>query len=158
LDESARAYEKDMRNNAMKHIKDLTDELNNDKRRINDLVKETNEKDINIQVLRSQLSTVQHPQQQFQTYEVEYRRLNEENMQLKQRLAQQQQHFQQQQQQLSSLNLINNNNTEPTNVQARVLNDQIRKLSIDNGKLEKQLSVKELLTKEIQKEKDDLIR
>ncbi len=158
MDESARAYEKDMRNNAMKHIKDLTDELNNDKRRINDLVKETNEKDINIQVLRSQLSTVQHPQQQFQTYEVEYRRLNEENMQLKQRLAQQQQHFQQQQQQLSSLNLINNNNTEPTNVQARVLNDQIRKLSIDNGKLEKQLSVKELLTKEIQKEKDDLIR
>jgi len=147
-----------MRNNAMKHIKDLTDELNNDKRRINDLVKETNEKDINIQVLRSQLSTVQHPQQQFQTYEVEYRRLNEENMQLKQRLAQQQQHFQQQQQQLSSLNLINNNNTEPTNVQARVLNDQIRKLSIDNGKLEKQLSAKELLTKEIQKEKDDLIR
>jgi len=146
-----------MRNNAMKHIKDLTDELNNDKRRINDLVKETNEKDINIQVLRSQLSTVQHPQQQFQTYEVEYRRLNEENMQLKQRLAQQQQHFQQQQQQLSSLNLINNN-TEPTNVQARVLNDQIRKLSIDNGKLEKQLSAKELLTKEIQKEKDDLIR
>ncbi len=141
----------------MKHIKDLTDELNNDKRRINDLVKETNEKDINIQVLRSQLSTVQHPQQQFQTYEVEYRRLNEENMQLKQRLAQQQQHFQQQQQQLSSLNLINNN-TEPTNVQARVLNDQIRKLSIDNGKLEKQLSAKELLTKEIQKEKDDLIR
>jgi hypothetical protein len=146
-----------MRNNAMKHIKDLTDELNNDKRRINDLVKETNENDINIQVLRSQLSTVQHPQQQFQTYEVEYRRLNEENMQLKQRLAQQQQHFQQQQQQLSSLNLINNN-TEPTNVQARVLNDQIRKLSIDNGKLEKQLSAKELLTKEIQKEKDDLIR
>ncbi len=141
----------------MKHIKDLTDELNNDKRRINDLVKETNENDINIQVLRSQLSTVQHPQQQFQTYEVEYRRLNEENMQLKQRLAQQQQHFQQQQQQLSSLNLINNN-TEPTNVQARVLNDQIRKLSIDNGKLEKQLSAKELLTKEIQKEKDDLIR
>jgi len=145
-----------MKTNALKHIKELTDELNDDKRRINDLLKETNEKDTNIQVLHAQLNAFQQqPQQQLQTYQVELKRLTEENIQLKQRFAQQQ-HFQQQQQ-LSSMGLINNN-TDSTNIQVRVLSDQIKKLSVDNGNLEKQLKTKELLIQEIQKEKDDLLR
>jgi hypothetical protein len=151
-----------MKNNAMKRIKELTDECANDKRRINDLLKETNDKDINIQVLHAQLNSIQHPQQQFQSFQVELKRLTEENMQLKQRVAQQQQHFQQQQQ-LSSMNLLNNNNNntppvDATNAQVRVLSEQMKKLSVDNGNFEKQLKAKELLIKEGQKEKDDLIR
>jgi hypothetical protein len=151
-----------MKKNAIKRIKELTDERNNDKCRINDLIKETTEKDLNIQVLHAQLNACQQPQQQIQTYQAEFKRLTEENMQLKQRLAQQQQQFQQQQQ-LSSMNLINNNNNnnnngDAANVQVRVISDQIKKLSVDNGNLEKQLKAKELLIKEIQKEKDDLFR
>jgi hypothetical protein len=146
LDESARAYEADMKTNAMKLIKELTDERSNDKHRINELMKETNEKDLNIQVLHAQLNSRQHPQQQIQSYQVEFKRLSEENMQLKQ-----QQHFQQQQ--LSSLNFMNNNG-DSTNIQVRVLSDQIKKLSVDNGNLEKQLKSKDLLIKE----KEDLLR
>lgn len=143
-----------MKTNAMKHIKVLTDELNNDKRRISELVKETNEKDRNIQVLHAQLNACQQPQQQLQTYQAESKRLTEENNQLKQRLTQQQQ-----QPQFSPMSLINNNNnTDPGNVQVRVLSDQIKKLSVDNGNFEKQLKAKELLIKEIQKEKDEVIR
>jgi hypothetical protein len=147
-----------MKTNALKHIKELTDELNDDKRRINDLLKETNEKDINIQVLHAQLNACQQqPQQQLQTYQAELKRLTEENIQFKQRFAQQQHFQQQQQQQLSSMGLINNN-TDSTNIQVRVLSDQIKKLSVDNGNFEKQLKTKELLIQEIQKEKDDLLR
>jgi len=138
-----------MKTNAMKRIKELTDELNSDKRRINDLLKETNEKEINIQVLHAQLNACQHPQQQLQTYQVELKRLTEENHQLKQRFTQQQQ--------LSSMNLITNNG-DSSNVQVRVISDQIKKLSVDNGNLEKQLKAKDLLIKEGQKEKDDLLR
>jgi len=138
-----------MKTNAMKRIKELTDELNSDKRRINDLLKETNDKEINIQVLHAQLNACQQPQQQLQTYQVEYKRLTEENYQLKQHLTQQQQ--------LSSMNLINNNG-DSSNIQVRVISDQIKKLSVDNGNLEKQLKAKDLLIKEGQKEKDDLIR
>jgi hypothetical protein len=158
LDESARAYEEDMKTNAIKRIQELTDERNNDKRRINELLKETNDKDLNIQVLHAQLSTIQHPQQQMQTFQAEFKRLSEENMQLKQRLAQQQQQHFQQQQQLSSLNLVSNNGTDSANAQLRVISEQIKKLSVDNGNLEKQVKTKELLLKDGQKEKDDLIR
>lgn len=144
----------------MKRIQELTEERNNDKRRINDLIKEKNEKEVEIQVLHVQLNSFQHPQQQIQKFEVEYKRLAEENIQLKQRLTQQQQHFQQQQQQqqqYSPLNLINNNG-DVANVQLRVLSEQTKKLSVDNANLEKQLNTKDLLVKEAQKEKDDLLR
>jgi len=40
LDESAKAYEDDVKNNSMKRIKELTDELNTEKRRNNDLLKD----------------------------------------------------------------------------------------------------------------------
>ena len=149
-----------MKTNAMKRIKDLTDECNNDKRRIGELMKEANEKDMSIQVLHAQLNSIQHPQQQLQSYQVELKRVTDENIQLKQRIAQQQQHFQQQQQ-LSSMNLIsnnNNNNTDSTNIQVRVLSDQMKKLSVDNGNLEKQVNNKDLIIKELQKEKDDLLQ
>ncbi|CAM4764507.1 unnamed protein product [Rotaria magnacalcarata] len=157
LDESARAFEEDLKVNAMKRIQELTDERNNDKRLINELLKEKNEKEINIQVLHAQLNACQHPQQQIHKYEAEYQRLTEENMQLKQRLTHQQQHFQQQQQQYSSLNIMNNNG-DATNIQLRVLSEQTKKLSVDNANLEKQISAKDQLIKEVQKEKDDLLR
>lgn len=162
LDESARAYEADMKTNAMQRMKELTDELNHDKRRINDLIKDTNDKDLNIQMLRAQLNTIQHPQQQqMQTFQAEFQRLSEENGLLKQRLSQQQQHFQQQQQQqqqFSPLSLANNSGGEAGNAQLRVISDQIKKLSVDNGNLEKQLKTKDVSLKEGQKEKDDLVR
>ena len=59
---------KDMKNNALKHIQELTDELNNEKRRINDLIKEKNEKDMNIQILHTQLDSLQHQQQPTQLH------------------------------------------------------------------------------------------
>ncbi|CAF3327086.1 unnamed protein product [Rotaria socialis] len=157
LDESARAVEEDLKTNAMKRIQELTDERNNDKRLINELLKEKNEKEINMQVLHAQLNACQHPQQQIHKYEAEYQRLTEENMQLKQRLTHQQQHFQQQQQQYSSLNIMNNNG-DATNIQLRVLSEQTKKLSVDNANLEKQTNAKDQLIKEVQKEKDDLLR
>ncbi|CAF4271231.1 unnamed protein product, partial [Adineta steineri] len=43
-------------------------------------------------------------------------------------------------------------------IQNRVIAEQIKKLSIDNGKYEKQLQEKDLTIKAIQKEKEDLIR
>ncbi len=140
----------------MKRIKELTDECNNDKRRIGELMKESNEKDMNIQVLHAQLNSIHNPQQQLQTYQTQLKRLTDENMQLKQSFTQQQ-HFQQQQQ-LSSMNLINNNNPDSTNIQVRVLSDQMKKLSVDNGNLEKQVNNKDLIIKELQKEKDDLLQ
>ncbi|CAF3016411.1 unnamed protein product [Rotaria socialis] len=157
LYESARAVEEDLKTNAMKRVQELTDERSNDKRLINELLKEKNEKEINMQVLHAQLNACQHPQQQIHKYEAEYQRLTEENMQLKQRLTHQQQHFQQQQQQYSSLNIMNNNG-DATNIQLRVLSEQTKKLSVDNANLEKQTNAKDQLIKEVQKEKDDLLR
>lgn len=142
LDASARAYEENMKNNAMKRIQELTDELNNNKRQISDLLNEKNEKDNDIQVLRAQLNTYQ-PQQQIQA---EFKRLTDENKQLKQQLAQQQ---------YTSLSIINSN-ADTTNAQLRVLIEQTKKLSVDNANLEKQLQAKDLLIKEEQKAKDDL--
>ncbi len=55
-------------------------------------------------------------------------------------------------------NNSNNNTSDSTNAQVRVLSDQIKKLSVDNGNLEKQLKAKDLSIKEGQKEKEDLIR
>ena len=163
LDESARAYEEDMRTNAIKRVKELNEELNNEKRRINDLIKETNDKDRNIQLLHAQLTTIQHPQQQMQTFQVELQRLSEENMQLKQHLAQQKQHFQQQQQQqqqqqFAPMNLASSNGGEPVNAQIRVLSEQMKKLSVDNGNLEKQLKARDASLKDTQKEREDLVR
>ena len=162
LDESARAYEEDMKTNAMKRIKELTEELNGGKRRINDLTKDNNDKDRNIQLLHAQLTNIQHPQQQMQTFQAELQRLSEENMQLKQRLAQQQQHFQQQQQQqqqqFAPLNLTNSNGGELDNTKMRVINEQIKKLSVENGNLEKQLTVKDASLKDIQKDREGLVR
>ncbi|CAF5052989.1 unnamed protein product, partial [Rotaria sp. Silwood1] len=45
-----------------------------------------------------------------------------------------------------------------TNVKDQVLCEQIKKLSIDNANFEKQAHRNELLAKEAQKEKEDLIR
>jgi len=162
LDESARACQEDMKDNAMKRMKDLNDELAHDKRRINELINDGKEKDFTIQGLRAQLNAFQHPQQQIQPYQLQIQRLTDENIQLKQRLSQQQQYIQQQ---LPSMNLLNNNNnnhnnsnSEPSDVQLRVLSEQVKKLSVDNGNLEKQLKSKDQTYKDFQKEKDDLIR
>jgi len=94
---------------------------------------------------------VNQPQQQehIQTLELQLKRLTEENSYLNQQLTQQQQ-------QQTSSNSINIGAS--TNVKIQVLSEQIIKLSIDNANLEKQTHSNELLAKESQKEKEDLIR
>ena len=134
----------------MSYIKGLTDERTKDKRRITELIQETNDKDRNIQVLHAQLNSIQHPQQQqIQSYQVEFQRLRDENTQLKQHLSQQ--HFQQQQQ-VAPMNILPTNN-ESSDVQFRVLSEQVKKLSVDNGNLEKQLKARETAFRDFQKEK-----
>jgi beta-galactosidase/beta-glucuronidase len=139
----------------MKRVKELTDELNTEKRRINVFLKEKSDKEKEIQILHAQLDTIQHKQQpsqihppQNQTLQLQLQRLTEENIHLNQQLTQQQQ--------LTASSLINNGDS--TNVQVRVLSDQIKKLSVDNANLEKKANSNELLAKEAHKEKDDLIR
>jgi hypothetical protein len=140
----------------MKHIKELTDELNIEKRRNNDLLKEKNDKEREIQILHAQLDSVQHkheptsahPQQKIQTLELQLQRITEENIHLNHRLAQQQQ--------LPASNLTNTGDS--SNIQVQVLSEQIKKLSVDNAHWEKKAHSNELLAKEAQKEKEDLIR
>ncbi|CAF3407819.1 unnamed protein product [Rotaria sp. Silwood1] len=159
LDESAKAFEDEMKNNAMKRVKELTDELNTEKVRNNVLLKEKSEKEREIQQLHAQLDSVHHkhesinahPQQQhqqIQKLELQLQRVTEENIHLNHQLAQQQQ--------LAASNLIHTG--DASNLKIQVLSDQIKKLSVDNGHLEKKAKSNELLAKEAQKEKEDLIR
>ena len=144
LDESTKAYHDDMKSNSMKRVKDLTDELNEEKRRNNELLKDKTVKEREIQLLRVQLDATQQnksqtnqSQQQLQTLQVQLQRLTEENLRLTQ-------------QQLQSI--------DPSNAQLQVLSEQIRKLSVDNANLEKKLHSHENIVQEVQKEKDDLTR
>jgi len=125
LDESAKAYQEDMKNNSVKRVKELTDELNTEKipkkRRINDLLKEKNDKEREIQILHAQFDSVQHKQQptqvnpqQIQTLQLQLQRVTEESLRLTH------------QQQLTATNLINNGDS--SNVQVRVLSDQMKKI------------------------------
>jgi hypothetical protein len=141
----------------MKHIKELTNELNAEKRRNNDLLKEKNDKEREIQILHAQLDSTQHktepsskahPQQKLQTLELQLQRITEDNILLTQQLAQQKQHV--------ASNLINSN--DAANMKVQVLSEQIKKLSVDNANWEKKANSNELLAKEAQKEKEDLIR
>ena len=153
----------------MTRIKDLTDQLNNEKRRVNDLMRAVNDKDLNIQALHARLdvSKQQQPptqlnaqqQSQFQTLQLQIQRLTEDNIQLNQSLAQQQQQQQQQhfqQQQFSSLNTINPN--DPVHMQNRILNEQMKKVSLDNAEWEKTVKTKQALVQQVQKEKEDILR
>jgi hypothetical protein len=156
LDESARAYEDDMKNNSMKRIKELTDELNTEKRRNNDLLKDKSDKEREIQILHAQLDSVLHkhestpsvvhPQQKLQTLELQLKRITEENIHLNHQLSQQQQQF------------AAPNPGDSSNMQVHVLSEQIKKLSVDNANLEKKAHSNELLAKEAQKEHQNLIR
>jgi hypothetical protein len=146
-----------MKNNSMKRVKELTNELNTEKRRNNDLLKEKSDKERELQILHAQLDSVQrkpestqvHPQQQkLQTLELQLKRLTEDNIHLNQQLAQQQQ--------LTTSSLVNNGDS--SNLKVQILNDQMKKLSVDNANLEKKANSNELLVKEAQKEKEDLIR
>ncbi len=141
----------------MKRVKELTNELNTEKRRNNDLLKEKSDKERELQILHAQLDSVQrkpestqvHPQQQkLQTLELQLKRLTEDNIHLNQQLAQQQQ--------LTTSSLVNNGDS--SNLKVQILNDQMKKLSVDNANLEKKANSNELLVKEAQKEKEDLIR
>ena len=98
---------------------------------------------------KEESTQVNQPQQQehIQTLELQLKRLTEENIHLNQQLTQQQH---------TSSNLINIGAS--TNVKIQVLSEQVKKLSIDNANWEKQAHNNELLAKEIQKEKEDLIR
>ncbi|CAM4764718.1 unnamed protein product [Rotaria magnacalcarata] len=156
MDESAKAYEDEIKTNAMKRIKELTDELNEEKHRSNVLLKEKTEREREIQMLHVQLDSVQHkhestnvhPQQrqQIQTIELQVKRLTEENIHLNHQLTQQ----------ISTPKLIQTGDS--SNLQIQVLSDQIKKLSVDNGHLEKKVKSNELLAKEAQQEKENLTR
>jgi metal-dependent amidase/aminoacylase/carboxypeptidase family protein len=158
-----------MKNNASKRIRELTEELSNEKRRSNELQSDKHGKEMNIQMLKAQIDALQHQHQptqlnsqqqhlqQFQAMQLQLQRLTEENMKLTQRLSQQQ-HFQQQQQQqqLASLNPMGSN--DAGNMQVRVLSEQMKKLSVDNAAWEKKAEAHEGAFKQAQKEKDDLLR
>ncbi len=85
-----------MKTNSMKRIKELTDELNTEKRRSNELVKEKADKEREIQILHAQLDSVQYKheptasavsQQKLHTLELQLQRVTEENIRLNQQLA-----------------------------------------------------------------------
>ncbi|CAF0838966.1 unnamed protein product [Adineta ricciae] len=150
MDESAKAYADDMKTNSMKRVKELTDELNAEKRRNHDLLKEKTDKERENQILHAQLDSVSHkstpsqgatqPQQQkLQTLEMQVKRLTEENAQL--------------QQQLTTTNTGDSNN-----LKFQLLSEQVKKLSMDNANWEKKAHSNDLLAKEAQKEKEDLLR
>ena len=161
-----------MKNNASKYVRELTEELNNEKRRSNELQADRHSKEMNIQMLKAQIDALQQQQrqptnsnsqqqqqqqqqQQFQLLQSQLQRLTEENMKLSQQRSQQQ-HFQQQQPQLSSLNPMGSN--DAGNMQVRVLSEQMKKLSVDNAAWEKKAEAHEVAFKQAQKEKDELLR
>jgi chromosome segregation ATPase len=139
----------------MKRLKELTDELNTEKRRNNDLLKEKSDREREIQILHAQLDSIQykpeptspHSQQNIQTLELQLKRVAEENIHLNHQLAQQQQ--------LTTSNLTNTGDL--SNMKVQVLSEQIKKLSVDNANLEKKANSNESLAKEAQKEKERLI-
>jgi hypothetical protein len=155
LDESAKAYEDDLKHNSVKRVKELTAELNAEQRRNNDLLKEKSDKEREIQILHAQLDSTQHkvesptskvnPQQKLQSLELQLQRVTEDNIHLTQQLAQH-----------TASTLTNTN--DAGNVKLQVLSDQMKKLSVDNANLEKKAHSNELLAKEAHKEKEDLIR
>lgn len=153
IDESAKACEKDLRTNAMEHIRDLTDALENEKRRIHDLLREKDEKEKTIQLLRSQIDALQQhqnssqltnqQQHQFQSLQLQIQRLTDDNIHLNQRLSQQPQTM---------------NANDSTNAHIRLLRDQLEKVSVKNGEYEKKAKANDALIEKHQKEKDELIR
>ena len=156
LDESAKAYEDDLKHNSGKRVKELTAELNAEKRRNNELLKEKADKEREIQILHAQLDSTHHkvestssskgnPQQKLQALELQLQRVTEDNIHLTQQLAQQT---------ASTLT----STSDAGNMKVQVLSEQIKKLSVDNANLEKKAHSNELLAKEAHKEKEDLIR
>jgi chromosome segregation ATPase len=140
-----------MKNHSTKRIKELTDELQNEKRRVNELSKDKSEKEREIQILHAQLDSIQTKQvststsqQSHQVLQVPIQRLTEENAQLRQ------------QQEVTNAHAVSNG--DGINIQLHVLNEQIKKLSVDNANLDKKANRYESLTDEIQKQKDDLTR
>ena len=124
-------------------MKQLNDELNLERRRYNDLLNEKNNKEREIQILQTQLNSSQHKNERIhvesQTLELQVQRITKENNQ-----------------QLSTSNIMNIGNA--TNLQIQVLSEQVKKLSVDNANWEKKVKNNELLIKEIQHEKEDLIQ
>ena len=144
----------------MKRLKELTDELNTEKRRINDLLKEKNEKERDIQILHAQLDAVQHKQQaapsnskpqpqnqEVQQLQVQLQRLTEENQRLTKQVAQQ-----------SASSNATSNGGDSNNAQVRVLSEQMKKLSVDNATLDKKAKSLESRVEEAQKQNEDLTR
>lgn len=123
-----------------------------EKRRIQELLRERDDKEKMIQSLRNQFETFQQQrnaaqltnqqQQQVQTLQMQNQRLTEDNLQLNKLLSQQQ-----------SLNT-----NDATKMQLRLLQEQIEKVSIKNGDYEKKIKATEALIEKSQKEKDELLR
>ena len=132
--------------------------MNNEKRRISDLLREKNEKEHAIQVLRNQLSTVQHQQQpaiqmnaqqqhHYQELQKELQRSNEDNYQLSKRLEQQK---------LSSSN--HPNSSDSVQSQLQVMTNELKRLAMENSSWEKKVKANDEILKKSQEKHDQLYR
>ena len=124
-------------------MQDLTHELQVEKRRNHELLKEKQDKDREIQILHAQLDSIQQKSDLSNPIQLELKRLTEENHQLSRQLNQQQ---------------PSASSSQASEMKVQVLSEQIKKLSVDNATWEKKATTNELLIKEVQKEKEELIR
>lgn len=123
-----------------------------EKRRIQELLRERDDKEKTIQSLRNQFDAFQQQrnsaqlttqqQHQVQTLQLQNQRLTEDNLQLNKILSQQQ-----------SLNT-----NDASKMQLRLLQEQIEKVSVKNGDYEKKIKVAEALIEKSQKERDEVLR
>ena len=132
-----------LKSNSSKHVQDLTHELQMEKRRNHDLLKEKQDKDREIQILHAQLDSIQQKSDLSNPIQLELKRLTDENLLLTRQVAQQ-----------SS----SSNSSDVSDKRIQVLSEQMKKLSVDNANWEKKATNSELLLKEIQKEKEELVR
>lgn len=114
-----------------------------EKRRNHDLLKDKQDKDREIQILHAQLDSIQQKSDLSNPIQLELKRLTDENLLLTRQVAQQ-----------SS----SSNSNDASDKRIQVLSEQMKKLSVDNANWEKKAINSELLLKEIQKEKEELVR
>lgn len=118
-------------------MQDLTQQLQIEKRRNHELLKEKQDTDREIQILHAQLDSAQQKSDLSNPIQLELKRLTDENQQLNRQLNQQP-------------------SSQASEMKVQVLSEQIKKLSVDNATWEKKATTNEVLLKEIQKEKEEL--
>ncbi|CAF0746345.1 unnamed protein product [Didymodactylos carnosus] len=164
MDDVTKSYHEEMTKDqqAILRLKDLTNELNLEKKKTNDLIKQLNDKETEKQILlqqfdtkhkqemqmRQQQSLPPQQQQQQQQHMMALQRLTEENQHLQQQLQAAQIHHQKASPQSAS----------PSTGLVQMLTTQLEQTSVKNGNLEKQLTLGDKKIKDLQKEKDDLYK